>query len=97
MSELVRRLQAAGVQVRANVACTGHVSVISYRLDRVAVKGTGSDGPTRSPACRGSWGSATTAEETFRFSSGPHARRRGLSPGDGAADTVSGCHRQLAR
>ena len=41
MSELVRRLQAAGVQVRANVARTGHVSGISYRLDRVAVKGSG--------------------------------------------------------
>jgi hypothetical protein len=41
MSELVRRLQAAGVQVRANVARTGYVSGISYRLDRVAVKGSG--------------------------------------------------------
>jgi hypothetical protein len=41
MSELVQRLQAAGVQVRANVALTGHVSGISYRLDRVAVKGSG--------------------------------------------------------
>jgi hypothetical protein len=40
MSELVRRLQAAGVQVRANIARTGHVSGISYRLDRVAVKGS---------------------------------------------------------
>jgi len=40
MSELVRRLEAAGVQVRANLARTGHVSGISYRLDRVAVKGS---------------------------------------------------------
>jgi hypothetical protein len=41
MSEFVRRLQAKGVHVRANVARTGHVSGISYRLDRVAVKGSG--------------------------------------------------------
>src|SRR5438132_4810272 len=41
MSEFVRRLQANGVQVRANIARTGHVSGISYRLDRVAVKGSG--------------------------------------------------------
>ncbi len=41
MSEFVRRLQAKGVQVRANIARTGHVSGISYRLDRVAVKGSG--------------------------------------------------------
>lgn len=41
MAELVRRLRAAGVQVRANAARTGHVSGISYRLDRVAVKGSG--------------------------------------------------------
>jgi hypothetical protein len=41
MSELVRRLRAKGVQVRANIARTGHVSGISYRLDRVAVKGSG--------------------------------------------------------
>jgi hypothetical protein len=41
MSEFVRRLRAKGVQVRANVARTGHVSGISYRLDRVAVKGSG--------------------------------------------------------
>jgi len=40
MSEFVRRLQAKGVQVRANIARTGHVSGISYRLDRVAVKGS---------------------------------------------------------
>ena len=41
MSEFVRRLRANGVQVRANIARTGHVSGISYRLDRVAVKGSG--------------------------------------------------------
>ena len=41
MSEFVRRLQGRGVQVRANIASTGHVSGISYRLDRVAVKGSG--------------------------------------------------------
>lgn len=41
MSEFVRRLQAKGVQVRANLARTGHVSGLSYRLDRVAVKGSG--------------------------------------------------------
>jgi hypothetical protein len=41
MSEFVRRLRAKGVQVRANTARTGHVSGISYRLDRVAVKGSG--------------------------------------------------------
>ena len=41
MGEFVRRLEAKGVQVRANVARTGHVSGISYRLDRVAVKGSG--------------------------------------------------------
>jgi relaxase-like protein len=41
MSEFVRRLHAKGVQVRANIARTGHVSGISYRLDRVAVKGSG--------------------------------------------------------
>jgi hypothetical protein len=41
MTEFVRRLQANGVQVRPNVAQTGHVSGISYRLDRVAVKGSG--------------------------------------------------------
>jgi len=41
MSEFVRRLQAKGVQVRANIARTGHVSGISFRLDRVAVKGSG--------------------------------------------------------
>jgi hypothetical protein len=41
MTDFVRRLQAKGVQVRANIARTGHVSGISYRLDRVAVKGSG--------------------------------------------------------
>jgi hypothetical protein len=41
MSEFVRRLQAKRVQVRANIARTGHVSGLSYRLDRVAVKGSG--------------------------------------------------------
>ncbi|HUL79785.1 MAG TPA: hypothetical protein VL691_21140 [Vicinamibacteria bacterium] len=41
MGEFVRRLQARGVQVRANIARSGHVSGISYRLDRVAVKGSG--------------------------------------------------------
>jgi hypothetical protein len=41
MGEFVRRLQAGGVQVRANIARSGHVSGISYRLDRVAVKGSG--------------------------------------------------------
>jgi hypothetical protein len=41
MSEFVRRLQAKGVQARANIARTGHVGGISYRLDRVAVKGSG--------------------------------------------------------
>jgi len=40
MSEFVRRLRAKGVQVRANIARTGYVSGISYRLDRVAVKGS---------------------------------------------------------
>jgi hypothetical protein len=41
MTDFVRRLRAKGVQVRANIARTGHVSGISYRLDRVAVKGSG--------------------------------------------------------
>ena len=41
MSEFVRSLQGKGVQVRANIARTGHVSGISYRLDRIAVKGSG--------------------------------------------------------
>ena len=41
MGEFVRRLEARGVQVRANLARTGHVSGISYRFDRVAVKGSG--------------------------------------------------------
>jgi hypothetical protein len=41
MGEFVRRLQARGVQVRANIARGGHVSGISYQLDRVAVKGSG--------------------------------------------------------
>ncbi len=40
MREFVRRLEAKGVQVRANIARTGHVSGISYRLDHVAVKGS---------------------------------------------------------
>lgn len=40
MSELVARLQARGVQVRPNVARTGHVSGVSYRLGPVAVKGS---------------------------------------------------------
>ncbi len=41
MRQFVRRLEARGVQVRANIALTGHVSGISYRLDHVAVKGSG--------------------------------------------------------
>lgn len=41
MGDFVRRLEAGGVQVRANIARTGHVSGISFRLDRVAVKGSG--------------------------------------------------------
>jgi len=41
MREFVRRLEAKGIQVRANIARTGHVSGISYRLDHVAVKGSG--------------------------------------------------------
>ena len=40
MTEFLTRLQARGVQVRPNVARTGHVSGISYRLERVAVKGS---------------------------------------------------------
>ena len=39
-TEFVRRLEAQGVQVRPNIARTGHVSGISFRLDRVAVKGS---------------------------------------------------------
>jgi len=41
MSHFVKRLEDKGVQVRPNIAKTGHVSGISYRLDRVAVKGSG--------------------------------------------------------
>jgi hypothetical protein len=40
MSAFVRRLEAKGVAVRANIARTGHVSGLSYRLDRVATKGS---------------------------------------------------------
>lgn len=40
MTEFLVRLQARGVQVRPNLANTGHVSGISYRLHRVAVKGS---------------------------------------------------------
>ncbi len=41
MTEFIARLRARGVHVRPNMARTGHVSGISYRLDRVAVKGSG--------------------------------------------------------
>jgi hypothetical protein len=40
MTEFLARLQARGIQVRPNLATTGHVSGISYRLQRVAVKGS---------------------------------------------------------
>lgn len=40
MTEFLARLHARGVQVRPNVARSGHVSGISYRLERVAVKGS---------------------------------------------------------
>jgi hypothetical protein len=40
MTEFLTRLQARGVEVRPNLARTGHVSGISYRLHRVAVKGS---------------------------------------------------------
>jgi hypothetical protein len=41
MRAFIRRLEARGVQVRANIARTGYVSGISYRLDHVAAKGSG--------------------------------------------------------
>jgi hypothetical protein len=40
MTEFLARLEARGVAVRPNLATTGHVSGISYRLQRVAVKGS---------------------------------------------------------
>lgn len=40
MTDFVKRLERKGVQVRANIARTGHVSGLSYRLDHVAVKGS---------------------------------------------------------
>ena len=40
MTEFLERLQQQGVKVRPNLASTGYVSGISYRLDRVAVKGS---------------------------------------------------------
>jgi hypothetical protein len=40
MTEFLGRLEARGVGVRPNLASTGHVSGISYRLQRVAVKGS---------------------------------------------------------
>ena len=42
MTEFVDRLETEGVQVRANASkTTGHVSGISFRLEGVAVKGSG--------------------------------------------------------
>jgi hypothetical protein len=40
MREFVGRLEAKRVQVRPNIAASGRVSGISYRLDHVAVKGS---------------------------------------------------------
>ena len=40
MTEFLERLQQRGVKVRPSLASTGYVSGISYRLDRVAVKGS---------------------------------------------------------
>ncbi len=86
MSEVVRRLQAKGVQVRANIARTGHVSGISYRLDRVRSKGAGSAGPTASRASRGNRAFATTGRATCPPSTEPHVRRRVWSRCVGAGD-----------
>jgi hypothetical protein len=83
MTEFVRRLQANGVQVRPNVAQTGHVSGISYRLDRVAA--AGSAGPTASRGSRRNRESVMTASETCRPWSTPHAPQRVSSPSAGAA------------
>lgn len=40
MTEFLERLRASGVHVRPNLARTGHVSGISYRLGQVAVRGS---------------------------------------------------------
>jgi Relaxase/Mobilisation nuclease domain len=40
MTEFLTRLQTCGVQARPNLARTGHVSGVSYRLEHVAVKGS---------------------------------------------------------
>lgn len=40
MTEFVERLRRRGAQIRPNIARTGYVSGISYRLDRIAVKGS---------------------------------------------------------
>lgn len=40
MGQFVERLEAHGIEVRANIATTGHVSGISFALDGVACRGT---------------------------------------------------------
>jgi hypothetical protein len=40
MGEFIQRLEAQGIEVRANIAATGHVSGVSFAYDGVACKGS---------------------------------------------------------
>jgi hypothetical protein len=102
MSEFVRRLEAQGVQVRANIAKTGHVSGISYCLDRIAVKGVAWAGRTASWVSRRSKASASIRRGTLKPWRAPREQPRGwsLSGPDAACrgsrrrcENLTGCRR----
>jgi hypothetical protein len=88
MTEFIHRLENRGVQVRPNLARTGHVSGISYRLDRVAVKGStlgrdfSWDGLQRVHGVRYDRGrDRLTVERAGRVSLGVSRQRGRSSPG----------------
>jgi hypothetical protein len=90
MSEFVRRLQAKGVQVHANIVRTRHVSGISFRLDRVAVKGSGIGRAYSFEGLQKEQGVQYDARATCRLWNGLRVRPRALSP-SAAADANLGC------
>jgi hypothetical protein len=88
MSEFIHRLESRGVQVRPNLARTGHVSGISYRLGRVAVKGStlgrnfSWEGLQRAHGVRYERGrDRLTIERAARVSLGQGRHRSPTSPG----------------
>ncbi len=96
MSEFVRRLHAKGVQVRANIARTGHVSGISYRFDRVAVRGSGLGRAYSFEGLQKQQGVRYDRARDLPCSNTRRARRRVLSRNEGDAVRFGSLHQVMS-